>query len=335
MAHNIEKIAFLGSRADVWHHIGSEMTSGMSLESWAQEAGLNWAAVKVPALADCSSLGQGLQAMKNRSFVVRSDTAAPLGYVGGEDDTRGYQIVQPLEVLDWFQRYISVDDRFELDTAMSLKGGTLIAVTAKFNGSLSVLGEDHNARLLMTTSFDGSASTINQMTMTRVVCNNTLRMSIGDQYNSALIRVPHHAQFDAEAVRAQLGLVDEQWSGFIAEIQKLAKVKIGRNEAIDIIAQQLKDEWLTEDAAEMTREQMLEANTLLRRVIALHDGEGLGADYKSAKGTAWGLLNAVTQYCDHEAGAKTGDKSRAFERTHLGDRADFKVQVANRLLELA
>ena len=104
MAHNIEKIAFLGSRADVWHHIGSEMVPGMALEVWAEEAGLNWSAVKVPAIADCSSLGQGLRPMRDRSFIVRSDTAAPLGYVSGEDDSEGYRICQPLEVLDWFQR---------------------------------------------------------------------------------------------------------------------------------------------------------------------------------------------------------------------------------------
>jgi hypothetical protein len=46
------------------------------------------------------------------------------------------------------------------------------------------------------------------------------------------------------------------------------------------------------------------------------------------------LVNAVTQFFDHEAGSKGGDKSRAFERAHLTDRATFKIGVADRLLDM-
>jgi hypothetical protein len=34
------------------------------------------------------------------------------GYVSGEDHDEGYRVVQLREMLDWFQRYISVDDRY-------------------------------------------------------------------------------------------------------------------------------------------------------------------------------------------------------------------------------
>jgi hypothetical protein len=65
-----------------------------------------------------------------------------------------------------------------------------------------VLGEDHNARLLMTTSYDGSASTINQMTMTRVVCNNTLNVALTDK--RAAIKTRHSSVFDAAKVGREL-----------------------------------------------------------------------------------------------------------------------------------
>src|SRR5262249_21251261 len=151
MAHNIDmtnnraNIAYLGSRKNVWHGLGQEMQEGMTLEQWQRAAGLDWSAVQVPALADCSSLGQGINPIADRSFVVRSDNAAPLGYVSGEDDSKGYKIVQPSEAFEFFSKYIAVDSRFALDTAMSLKGGQLIVVTAKFDDGhgLKILGEDH------------------------------------------------------------------------------------------------------------------------------------------------------------------------------------------------
>jgi len=324
MAHNIEKIAFLGSRADVWHHIGSEMTSGMSLESWAQEAGLNWAAVKVPAIADCSALGQGLQTMKNRSFVVRSDTAAPLGYVGGEDDSKGYQIVQPLEVLDWFQRYISVDDRFELDTAMSLKGGALIAVTAKFNGSLSVLGEAHKARLLMTTTFDGSASTTNQMTMIRTVCNNTLNIALADK--RAAIKTRHSSVFNAEKVGAELAGLAASVAGYTAMAEAMVARDLTQRQVSDVF-KQLLDIPFDAIAEDISSKKM---NVFLALVNSYAETVAEG----TAPGTAWTVLNAVTRYVDHSRTTRGGASplEARFLSAQFGSGAALKAQAHQLLL---
>ena len=324
MAHNIEKIAYLGSRADVWHHIGSEMVSGMSLESWAQEAGLNWAAVKVPAIADCSSLGKGPVTMKDRSFIVRSDTAAPLGYVSGEDETKGYRICQPLEVLDWFQRYISVDDRFELDTAMSLKGGALIAVTAKFNGSLSVLGEDHNARLLMTTSFDGSASTINQMTMTRVVCNNTLNVALTDK--RAAIKTRHSSAFDAAKVGRELAGLAESVEGYSAMASAMAARDLTQRQVSDVF-KRLLDIPFDAIAEDISAKKM---NVFL----ALVNSYGETVAEGTQPGTGWTVLNAVTRYVDHSRTTRGGASQleARFLSAQFGSGAAMKAQAHQLLL---
>ena len=37
----------------------------------------------------------------------------------------------------------------------------------------------------------------------------------------------------------------------------------------------------------------------LRKVQELYEGRGRGSQLDSARGTAWGLLNAVTEYTDH------------------------------------
>ena len=323
MAHNIEKIAFLGSRADVWHHIGSEMVPGMALEVWAEEAGLNWSAVKVPAIADCSSLGQGLRPMKDRSFVVRSDTAAPLGYVSGEDENEGYRICQPLEVLDWFQRYIGVDDRFELDTAMSLKGGALIAVTAKFNGPLNVLGEAHKARLLMTTSFDGSASTINQMTMTRVVCNNTLNVALTDK--RAAIKTRHSSAFDAAKVGRELAGLAESVQGYTAMAQAMAANHMSHRQVSDLFKQLLAIPFDADKEDISTKK--LNVFHALGESYAATVAEG------TELGTAWTVLNAVTRFVDHERATRGGAspvEARVLS-AQFGSGAALKAQ-AHRLL---
>jgi len=172
------------------------------------------------------------------------------------------------------------------------------------------------------------------LTSVRVVCNNTLRMSIGAGGQNAQIRVPHSANFDADAVKQQMGIVEGSWDMFLQNVDKLAATKLDRDYAIDIVADELKSEWVNKEGEEMSRDEMLDSSIVLRRIIKLYDGESLGNDFRSSKGTAWGLVNAVTEYFDHEAGGK-GDKSRAFERAHLTDRAKFKTNIADRLLEAA
>ena len=43
------------------------------------------------------------------------------------------------------------------------------------------------------------------------------------------------------------------------------------------------------------------------KVQALFEGNGKGADLASSKGTAFGLLNAVTEFVDHERRARSVD----------------------------
>ena len=81
-------IAFLGKRDDVWHRMGQEMRPGMSIDAWAMAAGLNWRAVKVPALAaltgdqwDHIDASKRFMPVDGQNFLVRSDNGHPLGYV--------------------------------------------------------------------------------------------------------------------------------------------------------------------------------------------------------------------------------------------------------------
>jgi hypothetical protein len=45
----------------------------------------------------------------------------------------------------------------------------------------------------------------------------------------------------------------------------------------------------------------------MAKALELYDGRGKGADLDSAKGTAFGLLNAVTEFVDHERRARSID----------------------------
>src|SRR6266446_4424739 len=232
MAHNLDmsndraNVAFLGSRSDVWHRLGQEMSPGMSIEQWAAAAGLEWQAIKVPAFAASVPSSGAMMRAENHWFNVRSDTGHILGHMSDR-----YQNVQPVEVLKWFERYTSVDSRFELDVAGSLKGGEIIWATAKFNGDTLIAGEKHTARLLMSTTYDGSGATTNQATVTRAVCQNTLFAAQFD--TRAVIRTRHNTNFKPAEVAKQLGAVAQSFEVYKLMGDALAQAELSRQQVAD------------------------------------------------------------------------------------------------------
>lgn len=331
MAHEID---FTNDRANVayvgqlpWHGLGQELTYDAPIETWRKEAGMDWQ-VNDADLVFNNAIGESIT-FPDRRVLYRSDSSAPLGVVSSN-----YKVVHPAEALEFFRDLVD-GHGFQLETAGCLFGGRKYWALAKTGESVKIMGEDEvKPYLLLATSCDGSMATSVHLTSVRVVCNNTLRMSIGDNGQNAQIRVPHSAQFEPEIVKNQLGIVGGAWEEFVININRLAGFKIDRDLAIQIVADELKKEWKKPDGSPMNTDEMFDSSTVLRRIIKLYDDESLGNNLISSKGTAWGLVNAVTEYFDHEAGGRRADKSRAFERAHLTDRAALKVSVTNKLLEV-
>jgi hypothetical protein len=70
----------------------------------------------------------------------------------------------------------------------------------------------------------------------------------------------------------------------------------------------------------------------LKRVQELYDGAGKGATLDSAAGTAWGLLNAVTEYVDHERRARSTDYR--LDSAWFGQGAALKARALDHAMQL-
>jgi phage/plasmid-like protein (TIGR03299 family) len=305
MAHNLDfstgkaGFAFIGSRDDIWHRLGQQMQAGMSMEQWARQSGLDWTAIKVPAIAaltdsrfDHIDASERFAQVPDRFFVARSDTAHILS-PGTVSDV--YQPVQPSDLLGWFERYISVDDRFRLDAAGSLLSGEKIWATATFNGDYEIAGSKHVARLLMTTTFDGTGATINQATMVRVVCNNTLNMAVADK--RAVIKTRHNTKFDGARVGRELSELAKSFETFKAMGDALAVNEMSKADVSAFFKQclDIPFEVKPEDVSTRKMNQFAALGNAYRATVA----EGTEA------GTAWTALQAVTRYVDHDRSTRS------------------------------
>jgi phage/plasmid-like protein (TIGR03299 family) len=327
MSHEIDfsngraNMAFVGKTP--WHNLGTELQPDADVDSWRQAAGLNFSINRAPIgmrVNDVYIDANGLE----RVVLYRSDTQVPLSIVSNR-----YQIVQPGEVLEFFRELVEAGG-FRLHTAGSLFGGKKIWALAEtgLKGTVSVPADKVGCYLLLATACDGSLATTAQFTTVRVVCNNTLTMSIRDgESTREHVRVPHSTKFDHAKVKSELGLVVQSWASFIEQAKELAKVKLSDTKALAVLHQVFEDVFeKKQDAQEFAK------LPTTHRIIDLYNGGALGSELESANGTAWGFVNAITQYYDHEKRARIDDNRLA--SAWFGQGQAVKAAAFHRAMEL-
>ncbi|MDI1331463.1 MULTISPECIES: DUF932 domain-containing protein [Pseudomonas] len=321
MAHQIEQMAYVG--ATPWHGLGSQLTQKQPIEIWQREAGMDWKIQESPVHFKADAIGHlgSIHSFPEQKVLYRSDTKAPLSVV-----SQRYHTVQPREVLEFYRDLTEVSG-YELETAGVLKGGRKFWALARTGQDAVLKGNDQvNGYLLLATSCDGTLATTATPTTVRVVCNNTLTIALDG--TSRAIKVPHNTRFDPKAVKKQLGIAVSGWDEFMYRMRHLAERKVQWPEAMSFFLSVLCD-----TPANSPIPEVLPNERALRKVQSLYEGQGRGSTLQSAKGTAWGLLNAVTEYVDHERRARSSEYR--MDSAWFGQGAVIKQRALDAALRLA
>jgi phage/plasmid-like protein (TIGR03299 family) len=322
MAHAIEKMAYVGETP--WHSLGSALPPRQPIEVWSKKAGMDWEIRETPVrfmTGEAGALGS-IQTFPDQKVLYRSDTRAPLSVVSNR-----YQVVQPKEILEFYRDLTEISG-FELETAGVLKAGRKLWALARTGKEASLKGNDVvKGYVLLATSCDGTLATTATPTTIRVVCNNTLTMAINGAANA--VKVPHSTVFDAQAVKRQLGIAVTHWDSFMYRMKTLSERKVKTHEAMNYF---LKVLCQADDTVDPAMQRLMNERAL-KRVQAIFDGSaGMGAELASSQGTAWGLLNAVTQYVDHDRRARTQDSR--MDSAWFGQGAALKQRALDQALQL-
>jgi len=312
MAHLIETMAY--ANATPWHGLGNRLSPNQPIEVWAQQAGMDWSIKQSPVYFHSQEKTSVLYS--DHKVLFRSDTEQPLSVVSSR-----YQVVQPREILE-FYRDITEAGGFTLETAGVLKGGRKVWALAKTNQSATLKRKDVvNGYLLLATACDGTLATTAQFTSVRVVCNNTLAVALAN--GAGAVKVPHSTSFNPQAVKKQLDISVSGWDSFIYRMKTLSERKVTHQEA---------EHYVQDLFAEMTSSAALPNDRAMKKILDLFQGNGRGAELASAKGTAYGLLNAVTEFVDHERRTRSAD--HRLDSAWFGAGATLKQKSLDQALSL-
>ncbi|WP_290900271.1 DUF932 domain-containing protein [Aquabacterium sp.] len=323
MSHQIEKMAYVG--ATPWHKLGSQLQTAQPIEIWAKHAGMDWSICEAPVryTTDIEDSPESLRSVNDQKVLFRSDTKAALSVVGSR-----YKVVQPQAVLEFYRDLVEISG-FELETAGVLKGGRKFWALARTGKSTTIKGSDVvNGYILLASSCDGTLATVATPTTIRVVCNNTLAIALGSTNES--IKVPHSTTFDAHAVKMRLGIAVSRWDDFMYQMKALSRRCVKSHEAKNYFLRVMCPPVLA--APSTSAESNVANERALKAVQALYDGQGRGAELASAQGTAWGLLNAVTEYVDHARRARS--QEHRLDSAWFGQGAGLKQRALEHALQL-
>lgn len=315
MAHHVEQMAYVGQTP--WHGLGNLLSANQPIEVWQQQAGMDWDIKESPVqCVDAVDETQSrLITFPQSKVLYRSDTQAPLSVV-----SQRYQVVQPREILEFYRDLTEVSG-FQLETAGVLKGGKKIWALARTGHSATIQANDvTNAYVLLATACDGTLATTAQFTAVRVACNNTLAVAIDD--SKGAVKVPHSTTFDAEAVKRQFGISVSNWDTFMYRMKLLSQRRVKHAEAERFFKQ-----LFTEPSQDLSRKPNEQA---MAKTLDIYNGRGRGAELGSSNGSAFGLLNSVTEFVDHERRARNTDYR--LDSAWFGHGATLKQKALDRTM---
>ena len=301
MAHEIYngEMAYVGAKP--WHGLGKKVPAGASADQMLRAAKLDWQVVKVPTYA----IHKNRPIDTQQVAIVREDTGQCFGVAG-----QRYTPVQNRETVRFFERFCMAGD-LALETVGAIRGGEYVWALAKVNAEQIEIRKDAvKTYLLIANSHKPGSSLIIKTTMIRVVCNNTLTASFnesGHVFGNFKHDSDIHLQMEVAKFFVQAAL-DAQRK-FSEDMWRLINAPIDASRAEELVVKVF---------------DIKPDGEKCRHILHLFNGGQIGAELSTVQGTAWGLLNAVTEHIDYAAG-KTQDTRMKSAWFGEGDRVKRKI----------
>jgi phage/plasmid-like protein (TIGR03299 family) len=319
ITNGVAEMAYSGDLP--WHGLGQRVDPDASVDEWINQAGMEWD-VKRSRVRYATDAEGTTKVWDDNLVLFRSDNGNPLGIVSPQ-----FKVVQPRDVLEFF-RDLTEAAGFKLITAGTLKGGRKFWAQADTGEQGAVIGNDMvKQRLLLATAVDGSMQTLAKNVSERVVCANTLAFALSES-GAPEVRVTHRSEFNADYVKKQLGLAIPNFHKFLANMRELSRVELVPGQAEALTVRLLSGV----DDVESEGFEKAKDHYGYKKIMQLFDGSQMGYSMLGVQGTAYGWLNAVTEFTSHHARSRSADNR--LDSLWFGKLDELSQHAANDALAL-
>lgn len=293
--------AFYAHREPAWHRLGTITPDALTAGDALRAAHLSgWDITKQP-IGTITPSGNPL-VVEGKYATVRT-TPSWLAWADTDPRERGpepqqydtlgvvgddYTIIQNEAAFEFLNGVVSDGDA-TFATAGSLRDGKRVFVTMEVPERFHVTADDTiSTYIAVATGHDGTFAFRAFPTPVRIVCQNTLSVAMGSASRVFTIRHNPDSAPKLEAAREALRVAVQGTERLVTAAREMLDVKITDKEFDKIVAANFLP--LAEDAtpakAESVEKRRAEIRLLFRQAPT----------QESARGTAWGAYNAITEW---------------------------------------
>ena len=313
MAHMVETMAYAGEVP--WHGLGTKVPADLGPLQMMQKAGCDWTVSKQQMY-----VLDGIP-VTGKKALIRDGENDVLDIVG--DD---WNPVQNDEAFEFFHEYCMAGD-MEMHTAGSLDNGRNVWVLAKVKESFSILGDDQvDSYLLFSNPHKYGKAIDVRFTPIRVVCNNTLTMSLNaDSKNQ--VKLNHRTVFDADMVKQTLGIAHDKFEKYKEVAEFLSSKRYTKESLVNYY-----NEVFPHTYAGSKGKTVESFDDLTKNAKAAFDVLHTQPGATKGEGSFWQAFNSVTYMTDHLMGRSAETRLNS---AWFGQNQTRKVKALQTAVELA
>lgn len=270
------------ARATSWSNIGKDVSRCRDLNHVLTASGLDYEVTKKPVFARVGGDKPTFKLIPNRFVTTRSNDGHMYDVVSDK-----FQIVQNCDAFD-FVNYMGDDLTFE--KAGETSNG-MVYIIGKLP-QVNILGDAFTPHVIFRNGFSGKVKITAAICPLRVVCQNQFNFAFKNTQNAVTIRHVGNAEAKLQDAREVLKLSADYMAGINAMANQYVGVKL-TNDQLEKVVDQMFPMVNIESMNSFKRHQLEAARAAFVNAYNADDNGNF-------RGTAWGLINAYTDYITHK-----------------------------------
>lgn len=290
MSHEVETMAYHG--AVPWHGLGTDVDHLMTANEALRYAGLDWRIVQKPLYiegpAALTLQAAAFDEVPGVTANVRDSDGTVMGIV-----TKRYKVVQNDEAFNFTDEIVGNSDA-HYETAGALNHGKRVWMMLRMP-TFKILDDYIDNYLVVTNTHDGKGSLKAALTPTRVVCANTLTLSLEEARRTWSVR--HTGEISKKLAEAQRALeISAAYArAMTARAEEMASKHVSR---VDVV-RMLDILYPIDPEASVA---ILARREIARNVFFTAWNQ---PDLANFRDTAWGVYNAVADVESHKGSTRS------------------------------
>lgn len=298
-------------RTNTWDNIGTTLNTN-SLEDALNKSSLNYEVIQAPVFTE---IGNTKIEMEDKRAMVRNT------------DNHVYGIVSdryvPLQNKDAFDFINLIDTNIKFVKAGETFTG-MIYIIGELN-EMNILGDEFKTYVIFQTSHNGKYQLAMSICPLRIVCQNQFNLSFKESNSTFLIRHTKNMDLKLKVAADALSEMSNYMKVFNEKAELFAKQKITEHNLTKFINYMFPT---NEDMSQRVLENVEEEKAKFIKAY-------MNEDNLNFRGSAWGLINGLTDYITHreyKRKVQNIEEKKFMETILVTDRLNDSVKYISQLV---